>query len=218
MKKLTIIDDHPLVRHGLRQLLESEADLMVCCEAASVAEALKVIKDCQPDLAIVDLSLPDGNGLDLIKRLLSKYPELLILVSSMHDERLFAERALRAGAAGYINKQESGEQIINAVRRVLNGKIYLSEQLNQRLLLDPAENSPNPAQSSIESLSNRELEIFELIGYGLATSEIANRLHISVKTIESHRANIKSKLRLLSSGELIRSAVQWTLETQSPTT
>lgn len=210
--QIMIIDDHPLVRSGFRQLIETEADLSACCEAASVAGALKTISHEQPDLAIVDLSMPDGSGLDLVKRLVAKYPDLLILVASMHDENLFAERALRAGAHGYINKQEASDQVIFAIRQVLKGKIYLSRQLSARLLQSSSEHHEHPGSSPIGDLSNRELEVFELIGFALSTSEIAARLHLSVKTIESHRANIKSKLGLLSAGELMRSAVQWTLE------
>jgi DNA-binding NarL/FixJ family response regulator len=207
-----IVDDHPLVRSGFRQLIESEGDLSVCCEAATMSEALQLIKHCKPNLAIIDLSLPDGNGLELIKRLHQQYPNILILVSSMHDEDLFAERALRAGAKGYINKQEAGEEVIVAARRVLDGKIYLSTHIAERLLLERDGNPGAPVLSPVEHLSNRELEVFELIGHGMTTGEIADKLHLSVKTIETHRANIKTKLGLCSAGELTRSAVQWTLD------
>lgn len=208
-----IVDDHPLVRSGFRQLIESETDLKVCCEAATMSEALQLLHCCTPNLAIIDLSLPDGNGLELIKRMQSQHPEIAILVSSMHDEDLFAERALHAGAKGYINKQEAGEQVIVAARRVLDGKIYLSSHMAERLILEQDGKPQDPLLSPIEHLSNRELEVFELIGHGMATGEIADKLHLSVKTIETHRANIKSKLGLSSGGELIRSAVQWSLDT-----
>ena len=208
-----IVDDHPLVRSGFRQLIESETDMSVCCEAATMKEALQLIKHCAPNLAIIDLSLPDGNGLDLIKRMHHQYPNIPILVSSMHDEDLFAERALRAGAKGYINKQEAGEEVIVAARQVLNGKIYLSSHMAERLLLEQEGNPQAPVLSPVEHLSNRELEVFELIGHGMTTGEIADKLHLSVKTIETHRANIKTKLGLCSAGELTRSAVQWTLST-----
>jgi len=211
-KNILIVDDHPLVRSGFRQLIESENDLNVCCEAATMDEALQLIKHCLPDLAIIDLSLPDGNGLELIKRIHTQHTSIPILVSSMHDEDLFAERALRAGAKGYINKQEAGEQVINAARQVLNGKIYLSTHMTERLLREQDGNPLTPPLSPVEHLSNRELEVFELIGHGMTTSEIADKLHLSVKTIETHRANIKTKLGLCSAGELTRSAVQWTLD------
>jgi DNA-binding NarL/FixJ family response regulator len=209
-----IVDDHPLVRTGFRQLIESEPDLSVCYEAANMAQAIHVINNSKPDLAIVDLSLPDGNGLELIKRIHARYHDLPILVSSMHDEDLFAERALRAGAKGYINKQEVGEQVIAALRQVLAGKVYLSSHMLARLAQELSGKPDRSSQSPVEHLSNRELEVFELIGHGMATGEIADRLHLSVKTIETHRANIKSKLRLSTAGELIRSAVQWTIETR----
>lgn len=208
-----IVDDHPLVRSGFRQLFESENDMNVCCEAATMKEALQLIKHCKPNLAIIDLSLPDGNGLELIKRVHTQYPDILILVSSMHDEDLFAERVLKAGAKGYINKQEAGEQVIVAARQVLDGKIYLSSHMAERLLLEQEGNPRAPVLSPVEHLSNRELEVFELIGHGMTTGEIADKLSISVKTIETHRANIKTKMGLCSAGELTRSAVQWTLDT-----
>jgi DNA-binding NarL/FixJ family response regulator len=210
---IMIVDDHPLVRSGFRQLIESENGLNVCCEAATMNEALQLIKHCFPDLAIIDLSLPDGSGLELIKRLHALQPGILILVSSMHDEDLFAERVLRAGAKGYINKQEAGEQVIVALRQVLDGEIYLSSHMKERQLLEQDGNPRTPLLSPAEHLSNRELEVFELIGHGMATGEIAVKLHLSVKTIETHRANIKTKLGLCTAGELTRSAVQWTLDT-----
>jgi len=209
---IMIVDDHPLVRSGFRQLFESENDMNVCCEAATMKEALQLIKHCKPNLAIIDLSLPDGNGLELIKRVHTQYPDILILVSSMHDEDLFAERVLKAGAKGYINKQEAGEQVIVAARQVLDGKIYLSSHMAERLLLEQEGNPRAPLLSPVEHLSNRELEVFELIGHGMTTGEIADKLSISVKTIETHRANIKTKMGLSSAGELTRSAVQWTID------
>jgi DNA-binding NarL/FixJ family response regulator len=211
--QLMIVDDHPLVRSGLRQLIETETDLRICAEADSIGEALSLLKTHQPALAIIDLSLPDGNGLELIKRMSIRYPEIRILVSSMHDEDLFAERALQAGANGYINKQEASEQVIQAVRQVLNGDIYLSDKMSARRTLEDSNGYDQQTTYAPEDqLSNREIEVFELIGHGMTTSEIAAKLHLSVKTIESHRANIKTKLGLSTSGELMRSAVQWTLD------
>lgn len=211
--ELMIVDDHPLVRCGLRQLIETETDLTVCAEADSIEEALRRLKTHQPALAIIDLTLPDGNGLELIKRMSIRYPEIRILVSSMNDEDLFAERALQAGANGYINKQEASEKVIQAVRQVLNGEIYLSEKMSVRRSLEDSNGfETGISHAPQDQLSNREIEVFELIGHGMATSEIAAKLHLSVKTIESHRANIKTKLGLNTSGELVRSAVQWTLD------
>jgi DNA-binding NarL/FixJ family response regulator len=209
---IMIVDDHPLVRSGFRQLIESEADMSVCCEAGNMSEALQLLKHCSPDLAIIDLSLPDGNGLELIKRMQSQNLAIPILVSSMHDEDMFAERALRAGANGYINKQEASEQVIVASRQILAGKTYLSSHMSERLKLEQTGSPQAPIMSPLEHLSNRELEVFELIGHGMTTSDIAGRLHLSIKTIETHRANIKTKLGLCSAGELTRSAVQWTLD------
>lgn len=200
-----IVDDHPVVRQGLRQLIEGEPEFSVCGEAANVHETLRSITSPGlPDLAIIDLSLPDGNGLDLIKRLLVRFPNLLILISSMHDENMFAERALKAGAKGYINKQASGDELIDAMKQILEGKTYFSPEVEQHL-------SPNN-DAAAQKLSDRELEVFEFIGRGLSTGDIARRLSLSIKTVESHRANIKKKLGLASAGELTRSAIQWSLE------
>ena len=212
-RKIFIVDDHPLIRRGLRQLFETEALLDVCGEAQNIADSLSGIKCCSPHLVIVDISLPDGSGLELIKRLHAITPGLPILVSSMHDERLLAERALRAGAMGYVSKQEAPEHLIEAVNKILDGKIYLSEAMTERLLLkNYTGNSADISQSPIDALSNRELEVFEQIGEGCSTVQIAEHLNLSVKTIETHRAHIKEKLNLASSTELTRYAVQWSLE------
>lgn len=210
-----IVDDHPLVRHGLCQLIDGEPNLSVCGDADSVSASLKSITSSSlPDLAIIDLSLPDGNGLKLVKRLVTRFPELFVLISSMHDEMLFAERALKAGAKGYINKAATGDEVIDAINQILSGKIYLSAQVIEHLALQNANtnNSQPPDETGIKQLSNRELEVFEFIGSGLSTGDISRKLNLSIKTIESHRANIKKKLGLNSSGELARSAMQWSLE------
>jgi DNA-binding NarL/FixJ family response regulator len=165
-----------------------------------------------PDLAIIDLSLPDGNGLDLIKRLIARFPDFLILISSMHDETMFAERALKAGAKGYINKQASGDDLIDAIKQILNGKIYFSPHVLEHFLQKNSSHDQLQEQHPIQKLSDRELEVFEYIGQGLGTGEIAKRLNLSIKTVESHRANIKRKLGLASAGELTRRAIQWSLE------
>lgn len=208
-----IVDDHPLVRRGLRQLIEGEPEFSVYGEAANVHETLMLITPpTPPDLAIIDLSLPDGNGLDLIKRLIARFPDFLILISSMHDESMFAERALKAGAKGYINKQASGDDLIDAIKQILNGKNYFSPQVLEHFSQKDSSHDQLQVQHSIQKLSDRELEVFEYIGQGLGTGEIAKRLNLSIKTIESHRANIKRKLGLASAGELTRRAIQWSLE------
>lgn len=214
MKKIQImvIDDHPLVRSGFHQLIETESDLRVCCDAGSISEAMGKIGQYSPDLAIVDLSLPDGNGLELIKRLRAKFSKILILVSSMHSDNLYAGRCLQAGARGYINKLEASEQVVFAIRQVLKGDIYLSKEMIETHMQGSSEHKLDNALISVEHLSDRELEIFELIGGGISTSEIAEKLHLSIKTIESHRANIKFKLGLSSGPELVQNAVHWVLE------
>jgi len=212
-KRIMIVDDHPLIRRGLRHLLETEAHLSVCAEAEDIAACMAKLQQCSPDLLMVDINLPDGSGLDLIKRLHAAAPELPILVSSMHDEKLLAERALRAGAMGYISKKEAPEHLIDAINKVFSGKVYLSDEMTDRLLLQQyTANASQVTASPIESLSNRELEVFEQIGQGYSTLKIAENLKLSVKTIETHRAHIKEKLNLSSSPELTRQAMKWSFE------
>jgi DNA-binding NarL/FixJ family response regulator len=210
--RIIVVDDHPLVRVGLVQLISEEPDLEVCGEAHSVLEALKLVEKLQPDLVVVDLSLSDGSGLDLIGQIKAQHKEVKMLVSSMHDESLFAERVLRAGAQGFVSKQEASDQVVHAIRRILSGKIYLSSQMADRMLSFLTHGEQDENTSPIERLSNRELQIFELIGRGLTTRQIAQQLHLSVKTIETHRESVKRKLMLKSNLELIRHAVQWALE------
>lgn len=207
-----IVDDHPLVRKGLTQLIDGEPDLTVSGEAASIDETLKKLSNSTPDLAIIDLSLPDGNGLGLVKRLLARYPKLPILISSMYDEMMFAKRALKLGAKGYINKSATGDEMIEAIRLVLKGKEYISHSLAEQLSYINTDNNQQRDLSPVEKLSDRELEVFESIGKGMGTGAIAADLSLSVKTIESHRANIKTKLGLHSAGELMRRAIQWSLD------
>ncbi|BDB29867.1 response regulator transcription factor (plasmid) [Cupriavidus sp. P-10] len=204
--KILIVDDHPIIREGLTHLLEQE-DLHVCCTAASTEEALAAMA-CTPDMAIVDLSLQSDSGLDLIRTLRQHYPDLAILVLSMHDEALFAERALRAGANGYLMKLEATEHVMSAVREVLAGNIYLSAAMHARLARELAAPRSHSA-GSIASLSEREFEVLHLIGLGFSTREIAVKLNRSVKTIEAHQANIKEKLDISSGKELMRFAIQW---------
>lgn len=209
MKKIIIVDDHPLMRKGLALSLDGELDLEVVGQAADAEIALSMIDKLNPDVAIVDISLPGMSGLELIKHLQAVRPEMRTLVVSRHDETLYAERAIRAGARGYVMKLEAADEIVKAVRRVLAGGIYVSEEINERLLMGLAGGRDELAQSPLEILSDRELEVFELSGRGLATREIAERLHLSVKTVESYRARIKDKLNLKTAAELMQHAVQW---------
>ena len=209
MNKILIVDDHPLMRKGLALALNAEIDLTVCGQVANAEEALGALEELDPDLAIVDISLPGMSGLELIKHMQALRPEMRTLVVSRHDEALYAERAIRAGARGYVMKLEAGEMIVKAVRRVLGGGIYVSEEINERLLLGLAAGRPKMAESPLELLSDRELEVFELTGRGRGTREIAERLYLSVKTVESYRARIKDKLNLKTAAELMQHAVQW---------
>ena len=210
--RIFLVDDHPLVRHGMRQLVEGEPDLTVCGEADSIQHTLNMLNTIVPDLIIIDLSLPDGNGLELIKHVHARFPLLSILVSSMHDESMFAERALKLGAKGYISKSADGDEMLLAIKRILSGKLYISQKLSEQLAQNDTHSENSDELSPVNLLSNRELEVFELIGRGLATGEIASNLNLSIKTIETHRANIKKKLGLVNAGELTRRAIQWSLE------
>jgi DNA-binding NarL/FixJ family response regulator len=213
MPRILIVDDHPLVRTGFAQLIGDCSDLEVCCEAADMAEALRLIDNDPPDLAIIDLSLAGGSGLDLIERIKSRNPDILMLVASMHDEALYAERVLTAGARGYINKQEAQENIIRAIRQVLAGKVFLSEAMTERLLSGLVD--VRDEKRDIERLSNRELQVFELIGQGVPVSQIASQLNLSIKTIETHQAHIKKKLGLGSAHELNQRAIRWVMDQES---
>jgi DNA-binding NarL/FixJ family response regulator len=208
-QKLLIVDDHPMMREGLGQLISHEADLAVCGEAGSASEALDLVGKLKPDLALVDISLPDKGGLELIKDLHSLHPSLPVLVISMHDETLHAERALRAGARGYIMKQEGGERLMEAIRQVLAGQIYVSMKMSARILEAFSGGRVRASRSPIERLTDREFEVFQLIGQGIGTRDIARRLNLSIKTIEVHRANIKQKIGLKNAAELVRHAVRW---------
>ena len=210
--KVLIVDDHPVVREGLSIRLSAQPDLQVCGEAADVTEALRMIDSRQPDIVIVDILLKNGNGLDLIKRIKARTDEMQILVWSMYDESLYAERALRAGATGYVNKREATRSIVDAIRSVREGNIYVSDSVADHLLHQVTGKGNAAPGPPVQRLSDRELEVFQLIGSGMATSEIASQLHLSVKTVETHRQRIKSKLNLQHGAELVRCAVQWVLE------
>jgi DNA-binding NarL/FixJ family response regulator len=208
-KTILIVDDHPLLRHGLAALIKSEPDLDVCGEAATYAAALEAIRQHSPDLVIVDLALDGVGGLDLIKTMKARHPEILALVLSMHDEALYAERALRAGARGYVNKQQLDDTLLVAIRRVLNGETYLSEKAETRFAAKFLGGVTLEKDSPLAVLTDRELEVFRLIGQGRCTREIAQQLYLSVKTIESYREHIKQKLAFESGAELVRRATLW---------
>ncbi|UCE61608.1 MAG: response regulator transcription factor, partial [Phycisphaerales bacterium] len=194
--KVLVVEDHPIVRQGLSELIEHESDLSVCGAVPSKSEALEVVGRSHPDIAIVDLSLQDTSGLELVKDIKAQFPHLPVLVLSMHDETLYAERALRAGARGYIMKEEATERVMTAIRKVLSGEVYLSEKMSSRLLSNIVSGPAAGESSPVTRLSDRELQVFELIGRGMGTRKIANSLHLSVKTIETHKEHIKSKMQL----------------------
>jgi len=206
--KIILVDDHPVLREGLAKLINHEAGLSICGQYEDAARAFAAIPTLQPDLAIIDLSLKGSSGLELIKNSRASYPKLIILVLSMYDESLYAERSLRAGAAGYIMKQEASEKILSAIRQVLQGGIYLSEKMSSKLMHQLVGGKSQEAGSSMERLSDRELEIFGLIGQGMGTRKIAEQLHLSVKTVESHRSHIKEKLNLKDANELVHTAIR----------
>jgi DNA-binding NarL/FixJ family response regulator len=209
--RILIVDDHPMVREGMTLRLSAHPDLDVCGEAAGEDEALELVRLTEPDLVIVDISLGQGHGLDLVKRIKAKYPVVKVLVVSGFDESLYAERALRAGAAGYLDKRQSGAKVIEAVRAILAGNRYMSPELAERLV-SQALGGRDMVDDPILRLTDRELEIFRLIGSGLTSGAIAGQLHLSTHTIDTHRENIKRKLGTPNAAELNRRAVQWVLE------
>jgi DNA-binding NarL/FixJ family response regulator len=206
---IVIVDDHPVVRDGLAQLINDTADLAVCGEAGDEAEALGVVAACNPALALVDLSLGYSSGIGVIEEIKKRFPRVCVLVLSMYDESLYAERALRAGAGGYIMKREASEKVIDAIRQVLKGEVYLSEAMRSKLLQRMVGKKKRSDGSELEQLSNRELEVLRLVGEGLSTKDIASQLKLSVKTVETHYARIKQKLDLENVRELMRRAMQW---------
>ena len=208
-KQVLIVDDHPLIRQGIAALLEDSDDLAVCGEAESAAGALQVMRKITPDVAIVDLTLKESSGLELIKDIRIRHPEVLVLVLSMRDEGFYAERVLRAGARGYVTKEEGPDKVMEGVRKVLQGQIYLSEKMASKVMSRIVEGASQAGGSPIDKLTDRELAVLELIGRGLPTREIAGKLHISPKTVDSHREHIKDKLKLDSATELLKYAVQW---------
>lgn len=207
--RVLIVDDHPLLRQGITRLINNEKDMAVCGEADEAPKTLDAIAASKPEIVILDISLKGASGIEVLKNIRARHPKLPVLVLSMHDESVYAQRALRAGASGYIMKHEAMEKVLVALRRALSGEIYLSDRLGTRMLNQLVGGRVTPTISPIEELSDRELEVFSLIGQGHGTRPIAEKLHLSVKTIESHRAHIKEKLNLKSAAELVHHAIQW---------
>jgi DNA-binding NarL/FixJ family response regulator len=211
--RIFVVDDHPIVREGLASHLTREVGLEVCGNADEVSEALSLITSSQPDLVILDITLKNGSGLDLLKRLKAHHPTLRVLIWSAYPDNLYAERALRAGAMGYIHKGRPADEIITAIRTVLAGKIYLSDEESARMISRLVGGDHQSMQhSAIEALTDRELEVFEHLGHGQTTQQIAQKMHVSPKTVETYRARIKEKLKLHNAMELIQRAVQWVME------
>lgn len=209
--RVFIVDDHALVREGIRTLLQEEADLEICGEAEGIAQARPKISELKPDLVIVDLMLGDGNGLDLIKWIAKRYPETRTIVASMHDERVYGARALRAGASGFVNKQAPSDTMCAAIRAVQKERLYFSDDLIRTLLLRARTGDTSLDRSPIDELSDRELEVFRLIGEGRTTREIASALHLSPSTVETYRGRLKQKLQLEKTSELYAEAVRFAL-------
>jgi DNA-binding NarL/FixJ family response regulator len=214
-RTVLVVDDHPLMRQGLALLINQQQDMRVCGEAEEGQAALQAVAQLRPDIMILDISLNGPDGIEILKTIRTTDPDLPVLVLSMHDEAIYAERALRARANGYIMKQEATEKVLVAVRRILSGEIYLSERMSNKMLQQYIGGSPHVIQSRIATLSDRELEVFRRIGEGRATREIAEELHLSVKTVETYQAHIKDKLALRSGRELIQHAIQWKISEKS---
>ena len=208
-RRVLIVDDHPLLREGVVRLINDQPDLMVCGEAEDPPGALAITETVKPDLAVVDISLKDQNGLELIKDFKVRFPHLLILALSVHDESIYAERALRAGARGYVMKREASEKVLEAIRSVLDGNVYISSKIAAGILDKITSYPVGVVRSALDVLSDRETEVLMWIGKGYGSNQIAQQLHISVKTVEAHRANIKLKLKLTSSSKLLQCAIGW---------
>jgi DNA-binding NarL/FixJ family response regulator len=212
--RILIVDDHPMTRQGLVTLIEHQPDWAVCFEAQNAEQALEAIAKTKPDLVLVDISLPGKSGLELIKDIRAFHEHLLVLVISMHDESLYVERVLRAGARGYVPKHAGAAKMVEAIRAVLNGRIYVSEEMSAHFLEQLSGRSSPQMRSPVEQLSDREFEVFELIGQGLSAHDIAHRLFLSAKTVDAHRANIKEKLKIKTTAELIAYAARWNADNQ----
>jgi len=209
VRRVLVVDDHEIMRQGLTQLIDQEDDLRVCGEAEDIPEALAQIQKLSPDVAIIDISLKDGSGLELIKDIKVRWPELPVLVLSMHDETFYAERALRAGARGYVSKSEVSSKVVKGLRDILQGGLYVGDKIASKLLRGLVGGTPAKV-SPVDRLSDREFEVFGLLGQGLQMREIAARMHLSLKTVEAHREHVKKKLNIESANQLLTYAVQWT--------
>ena len=207
--RVLIVDDHPIVRHGMRMLIDQEKDLVTCGEAGTAEAALEALDTLHPEVAVVDISLSGTDGLELIKRIRASHPSLPVLAVSMHDENFYAERVLRAGGRGYLMKQEATDRIIQAIHRVLKGEIYVSDKMSSQLIGQFVRGRVGAGETPANRLTDRELEVFRLIGRGRSTRQIAEDLHISIKTVEAYRAHIKEKLQLKTSHQLVQHAIEW---------
>ncbi len=214
-KRIMLVDDHPMMRAGLAQFINKQPDMETCCEFGNASDAFEGLRKFKPDLVLTDITLPDKSGIELIKDLLAADPKLPILVVSMHDETVYAERVLRGGARGYIMKESGGENLLLAIRQVLSGQVYVSPQISARILDNLSARKPRGSSSPIEKLSDREFEVFQLIGQGKGTRDIAKQLHLSPKTVEVHRGHIKEKLEIKDANALVHHAIRW-VESQNP--
>ncbi|MEA3210781.1 MAG: hypothetical protein QOE70_3838 [Chthoniobacter sp.] len=210
--KVVLVEDHPMFRERLAQLIRKDLDMIVCGEAENIQQAMQLIRSCQPDIAIVDISLPGSSGLELIKDLKAQGLPVPVLVLSMHEESLYAERVLRAGARGYITKNEAAAQVIEAIRRVLAGDIYVSERVTSKILQRISHIGSRVEKSGMDLLTDRELEVFQMVGHGRNTREIAQQLHLGDSTVDTYRARIKEKLQIRNAAELYQRAAQWVKE------
>jgi DNA-binding NarL/FixJ family response regulator len=213
-KRVLVVDDHPVFRRGIIALISEQPDLAVCGEADSAPAALEAMRRLQPDVALIDISMPGTNGIELLKSMLAEQPKLAVLMLSMHDESLYALRALRAGAKGYVMKAEAMNNVVGALRKVLGGEVYVSPRFSERLVFKAIHSLDGGMGSPVDKLSDRELEVLQLFGRGFGTREIANELHLSIKTIETHRAHIKEKLGFKDGGEMVRFAIDWVAQEQ----
>ena len=215
--RVLVVDDHPIVRQGLALLINQEADMLVCGEAEEAMGAMHVMASSKPDILIVDISLNGPDGIDLLKNIRNVYPAMPVLILSMHDESVYAERALRAGANGYIMKQEASEKVLLAVRRILNHEVYVSDRVSGKMLQQYVGKTGGVSHSPIEDLTDRELEVYRMIGEGHGTREIAEKLHLSVKTVETYQAHIKEKMSFRSARQLVQHAIQWVISEKAHT-
>ncbi len=215
LPRILIVDDHPVFRRGMAALLQEKDEFTVCGEAEDAKSALDALRRCDPDVVLLDVSMPGTNGIEVIKLMLAEQPKLAILMISMHDESLYAMRALRAGAKGYVMKAEAQNQVTEALRKVLDGGVYVSPQYSETLIYKIIRAPDSESGSPVDSLSDRELEVLQMIGRGMATGGIASALHLSIKTIETHRARIKDKLGFKDGAEMVRFAVEWVAHQQA---